>query len=87
MTDEELNKHFERLEHSMTNLEDSTTRLTVQESENGELYIVIPDGVLNQMGWDIPSQWDGISILFWSGIRVMTIHGTFKSTKRLSSIS
>lgn len=53
MTNEELNKHFERLEHSMTNLEDSTTRLTVQESENGELYIVIPDGVLNQMGWDI----------------------------------
>lgn len=28
------------------------TRMTVQEDENGELYIELPDDLLEEMGWD-----------------------------------
>lgn len=52
VSDEQLKRHFERAEHSMTNLDSSIGTLLVKEDENGELYIVLPDGVLNQMGWD-----------------------------------
>jgi len=33
------------------------TKFTIQEDEDGELYIELPDELLEEMGWDYTTDW------------------------------
>lgn len=53
------------------------TRMTVQEDENGELYIELPDELMEEMGWDENTE------LVWT----VTEDGTIGLRKRIDDPS